>query len=403
MDSWLDETISSLRNFDQAFGEFEQSPYPTQNLYAPKTASGEPPKPFNPYSNFSIKQNGPQQNYEQHKQQYATFKTNSTLQVTETPSVHMTPTNFINMVTPTFAEPKNTYHDPNYQLNISGFQSCEPPEQTYQQFKPQIQQFKPQIQQSGSTMQNPTDNFRCGSQKTGVPSCFLDQFMRSPAPTKQITKKKITTSKKKSPVRAVRPKVVAGNGAMQCMGTNMKKGTQCRNAALMEFFGPRPIYCAEHIELDTATIYCKCLCPYNKEVGDGKGCKEVVLKEFSYCYKHFQHRIETYPAGASLESAKNDLTRVTGLLERLEHEAAQAKKRQHDLFQRKKKLLPKFVGMKKTLEEFIEKCDKPEVQKFSAPDMSAFKCPGDLISAADSLLSGMNFDAEWEALLSGSV
>merc|ERR1712137_707541 len=225
-------------------------------------------------------------------------------------------------------------------------------------------------------------------QATGIPQNFLDQFVKSNNPTKQIQKKKkITTSKKKSPVRAVRPKVVAGNGAMQCMGTNMKKGTQCRNAALMEFFGPRPIYCAEHIELDSESIYCKCICPYNKEVGDGKGCKEVVLKEFSYCYKHFEHRIESYSANA-VEQAEADFTRVTELLEKLELEASIAKKQRHDLFQRKNKLIPKFVAMKKALEEFIANCPEPQI---SLDDET---CPGDLVNI--SLLPEFNLGVEWD-------
>merc|ERR1712137_1360280 len=213
---------------------------------------------------------------------------------------------------------------------------------------------------------------------------------------KQIKKKKkITTSKKKSPVRAVRPKVVAGNGAVQCMGTNLKKGTQCKNAALMEFFGPRPIYCAEHIELDSESIYCKCICPYNKEVGDGKGCKEVVLKEFSYCYKHFEHRIESYSANA-VEQAEADFTRVTELLEKLELEASIAKKQRHDLFQRKNKLIPKFVAMKKSLQEFIAKQPTKPQEAEEAIQTPSFACPGDLVNT--SFLNEFNFDEEWKNL-----
>lgn len=38
----------------------------------------------------------------------------------------------------------------------------------------------------------------------------------------------------------------------------------------MEYIGPRPIYCAEHIELDPNSLYEKCKSPYQKEPGDGK-------------------------------------------------------------------------------------------------------------------------------------
>merc|ERR1712137_859943 len=135
---------------------------------------------------------------------------------------------------------------------------------------------------------------------------------------KQIKKKKIASlTNKKEPIRPVRPKVIEAKGAIQCAGTNLKKGTQCKNAALMEFFGPRPIYCAEHIELDTDSIYCKCASPYGKVPGDGKGCKEIVLKEFQRCYKHFGDRLSSLPADTALPSAQKDVKRVTEILAQL--------------------------------------------------------------------------------------
>jgi hypothetical protein len=45
---------------------------------------------------------------------------------------------------------------------------------------------------------------------------------------------------------------------LQCLGTNRKKKTRCKNAALMEFVGPQPKYCAEHIFLDPEALYHKC-------------------------------------------------------------------------------------------------------------------------------------------------
>ena len=181
------------------------------------------------------------------------------------------------------------------------------------------------------------------------------------------------------PQRRVRPKVIEAKGAIQCAGTNLKKGTQCKNAALMEFFGPRPIYCAEHIELDPDSIYCKCSSSYGKEAGDGKGCKEIVLKEFQRCYKHFGDRLTALPSETALSTARKDLKRVTEIctysrfrllissgflhvclsVAQLETEAASAKRKRHDLFQRKNKLIPKFAKMLSQLETFIAQLDPP--------------------------------------------
>lgn len=77
--------------------------------------------------------------------------------------------------------------------------------------------------------------------------------------------------------------------------------------------GDQPVYCAEHIEQDPNSIYCKCRAPYQNEPGDKKvdsfflerlspssyslpsiqRCKEIVLKEFEYCYKHYGIAIQS--------------------------------------------------------------------------------------------------------------
>mmetsp|Transcript_18987 Transcript_18987/g.21149 ORF Transcript_18987/g.21149 Transcript_18987/m.21149 type:complete len:418 (+) Transcript_18987:135-1388(+) len=151
--------------------------------------------------------------------------------------------------------------------------------------------------------------------------------------------------------RKTRAKVVLSKGAVQCKGRNKKKNERCRNAALMEFIGPRPHYCAEHIEQDPACLYKKCCASYQKIKGDGKRCKEVVLKEFGFCHKHFH---EIFTAKSPQEESKDCATmlgRVTELLTDLENEAAAAKKFDADLYQRKHKLIPKFQSMKETLLE----------------------------------------------------
>lgn len=81
----------------------------------------------------------------------------------------------------------------------------------------------------------------------------------------------------------------------------------------MEYIGPRPIYCAEHIELDPGSLYEKCKSPYQKEVGDKKGCKEVVLKEFGLCYKHYGDTIGEIVRNGEYEKAMNHSRRITEL------------------------------------------------------------------------------------------
>jgi len=166
-------------------------------------------------------------------------------------------------------------------------------------------------------------------------------------------------------VRQTRPKVVEAKGAIQCKGTNRKRGAQCRNAALMEYIGPRPIYCAEHIELDPESLYEKCKSPYQKEPGDNKGCKEVVLKEFGICYKHYIDVVNVMHRECDLTRAHNDLKRISELLTQLEKEAAAAKKKDGDLYQRKNKLIPKFLEMRKlatkTVEEITSRMSKDAI------------------------------------------
>jgi len=171
-------------------------------------------------------------------------------------------------------------------------------------------------------------------------------------------------------VRQTRPKVVEAKGAIQCRGKNRKKNSQCRNAALMEYIGPRPIYCAEHIELDPNSFYEKCKSPYQKEPGDKKGCKEVVLKEFGLCYKHFGDLVAELERTHDLEKAREHLERINHHLEALEREASDAKKKDGDLFQRKNKLIPKFQEMKRSMVKCIEHIEQPDRKEAAGDDLS---------------------------------
>jgi len=170
-------------------------------------------------------------------------------------------------------------------------------------------------------------------------------------------------------VRQTRPKVVEAKGAVQCKGTNRKRGVQCRNAALMEYIGPRPQYCAEHIELDPESLYEKCKSTYQKEPGDNKGCKEVVLKEFGICYKHFIDSVSSIVRDGDFVRARHNFKRISELLSQLEKEAAAAKKKDGDLFQRKNKLIPKFLEMKKLASKTIEELSARFPKEVSSSDM----------------------------------
>jgi len=135
---------------------------------------------------------------------------------------------------------------------------------------------------------------------------------------------------------------------------------QCRNAALMEYIGPRPAYCAEHIELDSRSLYEKCKSSYQKEVGDNKGCKEVVLKEFGVCYKHYTDLILEMGNKKEFDTIRKHQERIIELLSQLEKEASAAKKKDGDLYQRKNKLIPKFQEMRKIIFKAVEALDGGE-------------------------------------------
>eukprot|EP01130_Rhizamoeba_saxonica_P018069 TRINITY_DN8949_c0_g1_i1.p1 TRINITY_DN8949_c0_g1~~TRINITY_DN8949_c0_g1_i1.p1 ORF type:complete len:349 (-),score=64.65 TRINITY_DN8949_c0_g1_i1:76-1122(-) len=158
-------------------------------------------------------------------------------------------------------------------------------------------------------------------------------------------------AKKLAAKRKVRSKV--GKNAIQCEGTNRKRNQRCRNAALMEFIGPRPKFCAEHINLDPDCLYRKCNSKYQKDVGDKKRCREIVLKEFGLCHKHYSDVIQLLVGNEGLVLARTKLTRVLDLLSNLEKEAISAKKVDSDLYQRKNKLIPKYQELKLLLSNRI--------------------------------------------------
>lgn len=155
-------------------------------------------------------------------------------------------------------------------------------------------------------------------------------------------------------------------GVLQCAGMNRKKKARCRNAALMEYVGPRPIYCAEHISLDPNALYHKCGLPISADKGP-KLCKEIVLHTFKYCYKHIDQWLSTSLVGpAAIPETQSLLTTASSLLAQLEQEAARAKSEDSELYQRKSKLIPKYQSLVKTLTQHLQRlegCSDDELQQ----------------------------------------
>lgn len=183
------------------------------------------------------------------------------------------------------------------------------------------------------------------------------------------THSKVVTTRR---TRKLRPKVQLGKGAIQCHGMNRKKGIRCRNAALMEYFGTQPLYCAEHIDQDPECLYTKCKSPFQKVPGDEKGCREVVLKEFGYCHKHFDLYTSRFVGPQGFVLCLQKLKRVEYYLDRLEKEAAHAKGVDPDLYQRKNKLIPKFQEMCAALNKRLMTLEAQGLAaSFTSPSLSS--------------------------------
>jgi hypothetical protein len=88
---------------------------------------------------------------------------------------------------------------------------------------------------------------------------------KSLAKPKSLTKSKPKSKPKhKSITNSIAPvKVIRKAGGhvvpvVQCNAINAKTGRRCKNTALMEYEGPQPLHCAEHIHMDTSARYHKC-------------------------------------------------------------------------------------------------------------------------------------------------
>lgn len=137
--------------------------------------------------------------------------------------------------------------------------------------------------------------------------------------------------------------------------------------------GPRPLYCAEHIESDPTALYHKCgfVLSAPDHRGKEKKCKEIVYKDFKRCYKHFTPWIAEELSGEDkLEKTKEKLEVAWRLAEQLEAEAIAAKGEDQELYQRKSKILPKYQSMAKSLGDYLKQIDpegKVQVSRNPSP------------------------------------
>eukprot|EP01130_Rhizamoeba_saxonica_P000631 TRINITY_DN10587_c0_g1_i1.p1 TRINITY_DN10587_c0_g1~~TRINITY_DN10587_c0_g1_i1.p1 ORF type:complete len:366 (-),score=47.80 TRINITY_DN10587_c0_g1_i1:55-1152(-) len=160
-------------------------------------------------------------------------------------------------------------------------------------------------------------------------------------------------TKEKSHQEKSVPRSKISYDSSQCKGRNHKKRTQCKNAALKEFIGPKPQYCAEHINLDEHCWYRKCNSAYNKEKGDKKRCREIVLKEFGLCHKHYKDAISTMVGFDGYTLCYKKLTRAREILTNLETEAETIRCSSPDLYQRKVKLIYKYRQLVDILQDHL--------------------------------------------------
>jgi hypothetical protein len=171
------------------------------------------------------------------------------------------------------------------------------------------------------------------------------ETVESPESTSLIT----TPDASPEPIRRTHKKrhILDRAGAVQCEGINRKLGTRCRNAALKDLDAGESRYCAEHIDLNPHSLHQKCASLYQKEPGDAKPCKEIVLKEVLFCYKHFEHFVlKDLLEQGNFDGLQRFNALITPLVQQLEEHVEAAKTSDMDRYQRKKKLLNKYLSIR---------------------------------------------------------
>jgi hypothetical protein len=103
----------------------------------------------------------------------------------------------------------------------------------------------------------------------------------SPLPQRRRNSFSPPTQKRTFKTKAAVSKVILSTGGAQdpirqCLGMNIKTRCRCKNTALMEYDGPQPLHCAEHIHLDTSACYHKCPYSSGRQVRSIMGNRNVI-------------------------------------------------------------------------------------------------------------------------------
>eukprot|EP00298_Acanthocystis_sp_HF-20_P007036 c16741_g1_i1.p1 GENE.c16741_g1_i1~~c16741_g1_i1.p1 ORF type:complete len:249 (+),score=62.04 c16741_g1_i1:387-1133(+) len=145
--------------------------------------------------------------------------------------------------------------------------------------------------------------------------------------------------------------------AKRCQAVNKQKNQPCRNLALLDYVGPNPLYCAEHIHLDANSLLQKCSATcFPGSIPKQKVCKEIILKEVGICHKHMKDYLRhcdlySYEklGEQALINTQKLLDRVNLVLQQLKADASSAKLNDRETFQRKAKLISKYRSIRSSL------------------------------------------------------
>eukprot|EP01099_Mayorella_cantabrigiensis_P004412 TRINITY_DN330_c0_g5_i1.p1 TRINITY_DN330_c0_g5~~TRINITY_DN330_c0_g5_i1.p1 ORF type:complete len:315 (-),score=62.00 TRINITY_DN330_c0_g5_i1:64-885(-) len=143
----------------------------------------------------------------------------------------------------------------------------------------------------------------------------------------------------------------------QCQAWNKRTSQRCQNIVLMEFLGPIPDFCAQHIEQDPLSLFshCKFGSPHNDR---RRRCREIVLRDFGWCTKHFDRFLENYNAHSHLPLLQDKLNIVQSHLRELEESHKAPVKDDKSLYHRKYKIITKLQQMKIRLLHRLSKLER---------------------------------------------
>ena len=122
--------------------------------------------------------------------------------------------------------------------------------------------------------------------------------------------------------------------------------------------GPQPHYCAEHIEQQPGGgLQAKCASPWFRAPDDGKACKQVVLREVGFCFRHFDQALAA--GRMTLAEARHQLALAEAIAARLERQGREHKQADDvEAYQRKCKLAPKYEDTARQLRAYVRERER---------------------------------------------